>query len=190
MTFAPSCSELAPIAVVLRIMLAAAFLLSAVSKISDTTSASALATAAGFRRLASREAVVSVCVLELGLAVGLLLGLALELVLALTSAILALFTVVLWLARRRGYAGPCGCFGPLDTRVGSLQVWRNLLLVLAALFVFATARCTGIVAPLSWLSLLVGLGLTAVALVTYALIDQAIGFVNVVGDQMGVGRSE
>ncbi|MGH2861944.1 MAG: MauE/DoxX family redox-associated membrane protein [Solirubrobacteraceae bacterium] len=71
------------------------------------------------------------------------------------TAMLVLFTGVLWRAIRAGVAGGCHCFGASDDQVGSMELLRTvLLLVLSACAAFAIAFGA---APLPRLGLVVAL---------------------------------
>jgi len=67
--------------------------------------------------------------------------------LALATALLAVFTVAIALAVRRGVRAPCQCFGASTTPLGARHLVRNVLLVAAAVTGAAGSAAEGPVHP-------------------------------------------
>jgi uncharacterized membrane protein YphA (DoxX/SURF4 family) len=121
--------------IVLAALLAAAFVVSAITKIADRTG-----TTRSFETLglpSPHALAVAVPVVELVVAVALVVvpGLGAALALGLLSG----FTTFLVLARRRGVDADCGCFGPRFRSSPRTELLRNVGMGAVALAVLLTA---------------------------------------------------
>jgi peroxiredoxin len=128
------------VAVVIRVALAAAFVLAALGKLRDPHGLRVAARQLGLRQPLADIVSSALPVVELALAVGLLVGRTAPAALGGCALLLVAFSALLAVNLARGNRPSCNCFGSASTRpIGAHSLVRNGLL----LFLCATSLSTG-----------------------------------------------
>jgi hypothetical protein len=119
--------------IAMRVLIAGAFAVAAISKLSSTASLAAFERS--LRRIGAvpasmlRPATGLVVTGEMVVPVLLLWPSTITIGFAVAAAMLAAFAIAVAVSMRRGLREPCRCFGASRASLGALHLWRNLALL-------------------------------------------------------------